>query len=63
MTKIENQIEIHNKILIGLRIAYDKLLVFKKNKNSELVIMRDNKIVRIKPVDFEKMGLNKDENL
>ena len=59
MTKIENQIEIHNKILIGLKIAFDRLLEYKKNKNSELVIMRDNKIIKIKPVDFEKMNLNK----
>ncbi len=28
-------------------------------KNSELVIMRDNKIMKIKPVDFEKISLNK----
>lgn len=49
MTTIEKQIEEKNKILKGLEIAYQKLLEFKKQKNSELVVLRDNKIVRIKP--------------
>jgi hypothetical protein len=45
----EEKIELRNKIIIGLEIAYEKMLEFKRQKNSELVIMRDNKIVRIKP--------------
>lgn len=49
MTKIEKQIEEKNKILLGLEKVYQKLLEFKKQKNSELVILRDNKIVKIKP--------------
>jgi hypothetical protein len=49
MTTIEKQIEMRNKILIGLEKAYKKLIEFKKLKNTELVIMRDNKIVKIKP--------------
>jgi len=38
-----------NKILKGLELSYEKLLAEKKSKNSELVILRDNKIVTIKP--------------
>jgi hypothetical protein len=38
-----------DKILKGLEITYEKLLVDKKAKNSELIILRDNKIVAIKP--------------
>ena len=49
MTIIEIQTEEKNKILKGLEKVYEKLLEFKKTKNSELVVMRDNKIVRIKP--------------
>jgi hypothetical protein len=49
MTTIEIQIEEKNKILKGLERVYEKLLEFKKTKNSELVILRDNKIVKIKP--------------
>lgn len=52
MTTIEIQIEEKNKILKGLEKVYEKLLEFKKSKNSELVILRDNKIVKIKPVNF-----------
>ena len=50
MTTIEKQIEMRNKILIGLEKAYERLLEFKKLKNTELVIMQNNKIVKIKPV-------------
>ena len=37
------------KILKGLEKVYERLIEFKKMKNSELVILRDNKIVKIKP--------------
>ena len=49
MTTIEKQIELRNKILLGLEKAYEKLIEFKKQKNTELVVMKDNKIVKIKP--------------
>lgn len=37
------------KILEGMDKVYDKLIEFKRKMNSELVILKDNKIVRIKP--------------
>jgi hypothetical protein len=37
------------KILEGMDKVYEKLIEFKKKMNSELVILRDNKIIRIKP--------------
>jgi hypothetical protein len=49
MTTVEKQIELRDKILLGLEKVYEKLIVFKKQKNTELVVMRDNKIVKIKP--------------
>lgn len=49
MTTIEIQIEEKNKILKGLEKVYEKLLVFKNSKKSVLVVLRDNKIVKIKP--------------
>jgi hypothetical protein len=49
MTTIEIQKEEKTKILKGLEKAYEKLLEFKKSKNSELVILQDNKIVKIRP--------------
>ena len=49
MTTIEKQMEIKSKILVGLEKAYEKLLEFKKFKKTELVVLRDYKIVRIKP--------------
>jgi len=38
-----------NKILKGLELVYEKLLEEKKAKNSELIVIRDNQIVTIKP--------------
>lgn len=49
MTIIEIQQQEKIKILKGLEKAYERLLEFKKAKNSELVIMKDHKIVRVKP--------------
>lgn len=49
MTTIEIQLEEKTKILKGLEKVYEKLLEFKKRKNSELIVLRDNKIVKIKP--------------
>ena len=37
------------KILKGLEKAYEKMLEFKKEKNSEIVIIRENKIIKVKP--------------
>jgi hypothetical protein len=37
------------KILEGMDKVYEKLIEFKKKMNSELVILKDNKITRIKP--------------
>ena len=42
-------IEVKHKILKGLELSYEKLLAEKKAKNGKLVILRDNKIVTIKP--------------
>ncbi len=49
MTKKNKEIELRDKILKGLEKVYEKLIEFKKEKKSELVIMKDGKIVRIKP--------------
>jgi len=49
MTTIEIQIEEKNKIIKGLEKVYEKLLEFKKAKNRELVVLREHKIVKIKP--------------
>jgi hypothetical protein len=49
MTSKEIQREEKLKILKGLELAYERLIEFKKYKKSELVIIRDNKIVKIKP--------------
>ncbi len=45
----ENRIERREKILKGLEKAYEKMLEFKKKNNSEIVIIKENKIVKIKP--------------
>ena len=49
MTIREIQTAEKYKIIKGLEKVYEKLLEYKKMKNSELVVLRDNKIVKIKP--------------
>lgn len=49
MTTTEKHIDEKNKIIKGLEKVYEKLIEFKKAKKSELVIIRENKIVKIKP--------------
>ncbi|CAM4360426.1 hypothetical protein [Gillisia limnaea] len=49
MTTKDKQIELKDKILIGLEKVYERLIEFKKAKNSKLVIIRGDKIVKIKP--------------
>lgn len=44
--------EFAKKILKGLQLAYDRMIEFKKQKNSELVIYKDGKIVKIKAKDL-----------
>ena len=41
--------EKRKKLIKGLEIAYKKMLEFKRMKNTELIIMKGNKIVRLKP--------------
>ena len=45
----ENKIERREKIWKGLEKAYEKMLEFKRKNNSEIVIIKENKIVKIKP--------------
>lgn len=49
MTATEKQNELYNKILKGLDKVYEKLVEYKKQKKSELVVLKDGKIKRIKP--------------
>ncbi len=44
--------EFAQKILKGLELAHKRMIEFKKQKNSELVIMEGDKIVRIKAKDL-----------
>lgn len=48
MITIKEQNELTEKILKGLELTYERLLEYKKQKNSPLVICKDGKIVKIK---------------
>jgi hypothetical protein len=49
MTSREYHEEIRNKILDGLKLAYQNMVKFKKEKNYVIVVVRDGKIVKLKP--------------
>ena len=44
------------KILAAMDKVFENLLIYKKKMNSELIIIKDGKIVGIKPKDFKKYG-------
>ncbi len=45
----ENREEKRDKIVKGLEKAYEKMVEFKRKNNSEIVILKENKIIKIKP--------------
>ena len=47
-TKEYNE-ELVDKIILGLEKSHQKLLATKRRNNEELIILQDNKIVRVKP--------------
>ena len=49
MTKRNKQIELKDKIVKGLEKVYERLIEFKKEKKSDLVIMKGDQIVKVKP--------------
>ena len=49
MKKDNNSISEKEKIVEGLKIAYQKLIKSKHESSGELIILKDNKIVKIKP--------------
>lgn len=48
MTPQEKHEEFKAKVLAGLELAYQRLLEFKKQKGTPLVVIRDGKLVKIK---------------
>lgn len=49
MKKNKNRSQEQAKIIKGMEKVYENLILFKKKMNSDLVILKDNKIVHIKP--------------
>jgi hypothetical protein len=49
MSDTEKSKEEHKKIVKAMEKVYENLILFKKKMNSDLVILKDNKIVYIKP--------------
>jgi ADP-glucose pyrophosphorylase len=52
MTTIEEHLKFREKISLGLDLVYQRLIEFKKQKKSHLVIMKGDKIVKVKPEDL-----------
>jgi hypothetical protein len=49
MTSKKKKIEQRKKILQGLEKTWDKLVQYKKEKNSDLVILENDQVVHVKP--------------
>lgn len=57
MTK-EDVKDLRSKIIQGIDLAYNRLLIAKQKEDGELVISRDDKIIRIKARDLKYTGHN-----
>ena len=51
MTKKDNVVR--EKILKGMELTYAKLIKYKKDRNLDLIISKEGKIVRIPAKDFD----------
>lgn len=51
--------EIVQKIIDGMQLVSTRLIAYKIKMNSELVVMKDGKVVRIKPQD---VSLNSEQS-
>lgn len=49
MTTVKKQMELRDKIMLGLDKSYKKMIEFKKQKKTKLVILKEGKVVRVKP--------------
>lgn len=45
--------QLREKILEGLKLTSQQLLKTKKDRNFDLIISKDNKIIRIKPSEIK----------
>ena len=53
MKVLERENEIKEKVLEGLNLTYKRLVQSKKERNLELVVSQNGKIVRINPQELE----------
>ncbi|MCF6360188.1 MAG: hypothetical protein L3J29_05420 [Cyclobacteriaceae bacterium] len=49
MKTIDELKELEQKVTLGLQEAYRKMVVFKKQKNSPLIVSRNGKVTKIEP--------------
>ena len=56
---MESRKEIRNKIIKGLEASYKKLVEFKKQKNSPVVVSRNGEIVEVDPNEISPTTLYK----
>lgn len=47
--KTETQKEINDKIIAAMELVHQRLIEYKKQKKTDLVILKDGKIVKVKP--------------
>ncbi|MCF2491238.1 nucleotidyltransferase family protein [Dyadobacter sp. CY347] len=61
MTEEEKFQDLEQKIRLGMKKTFESVLEFKRQKNSPLVVMRGDKIVKIMPEDFHTLKRNDNE--
>lgn len=44
--------DIRTKILEGIKLSYERLLISKNKNKAKLIISKDGKIIKVNPKDF-----------
>ena len=57
MKTINEELEFQQKVIKGLELTFTRLIEYKKQKKSPLVIMEGDKIVKINPEDLDNKYL------
>jgi hypothetical protein len=52
MTTVKEQMEMKDKVLHGLELMYERLIISKKKNNSPMIVMKDGKVTAVDPHDM-----------
>lgn len=52
MTTVKEQMEMKDKVLRGLDLMYERLIISKKKNNRPMIVMKDGNVTAVDPHDM-----------